>query len=168
MDDPRALSVWPAARSFSPSAPAAPIAAWLPLLRESLAREGHFRWPLRGTSMTPTLPPDCEVEILPLPSVVPLGALIVFGDGDALIVHRLVRRAAGRWITQGDGRLGADRPLAPEQALGVVVAAYRAGRRCWPTPLARAAVPFWLVRHHVLRVARYGWRRLLAAKAGVW
>ncbi len=168
MNDPNALSARPAARSFSPAATAAPIATWLPLLRESLAREGRFRWPLRGTSMTPTLPPDCEVEIVPLPSVVPLGALIVFGDGDALIVHRLVRRAAGCWITQGDGRLGSDRPLAPEQALGVVVAAYRAGERCWPTPLTRIAIPFWLARHRVLRMARFGWRRLLAAKARVW
>ena len=158
MDDPCALSAKPAARFLSAQVTAAPIAAWLPLLRESLVREGCFRWPLRGTSMTPTLPPDCEVEIIPLPPAVPLGALIVFGDGDALIVHRLVRRAAGRWITQGDGRLGPDRPLAPEQVLGMVVAAYRTGRRCWPTPLVRVAIPLWLARHQLLRVLRYGWR----------
>ena len=144
------------------------ISDWLPLLRDALAHEGRFRWRLRGASIIPTLPPDCEVEIAPVPPVVPLGSLVVFADGDALIVHRLVRRTAGRWITQGDGRLIPDRPLAPEQLLGLVVAAYAGGRRCWPGPHARAAIPFWLARHHALRVLRFAWRRLLAAKARIW
>ncbi|MCX6032429.1 MAG: S24/S26 family peptidase [Chloroflexi bacterium] len=161
-----ALSAEPAARFVGVTAMF--ISDWLPLLRDALAHEGRFRWRLRGTSMTPTLPPDCEVEIAPLPPAVPLGSLVVFADGDALVVHRLVRRAAGRWITQGDGRLAPDRSLAPNQVLGVVVAADSDGRRCWPGPDARAAIPFWLARHHVLRVLRYGWRKLLAAKAGVW
>lgn len=37
------------------------ISEWLPLLREVLAREEQFRWRLRGTSMLPTLPPECEL-----------------------------------------------------------------------------------------------------------
>jgi hypothetical protein len=118
--------------------------------------------------MVPTLPADCEVEIIPLPARVRLGDLVVFADGEALVVHRLVRRRAGWWITQGDGRLVADRSLAPDQVLGVVVAAYTGGRRCWPGPCARALVPLWLARHHGLRVLRFVWRKLLAAKARVW
>ena len=41
--------------------------AWTPLLREALAREGRFRLSLRGTSMLPTLPVECEIEVAPLP-----------------------------------------------------------------------------------------------------
>jgi hypothetical protein len=128
---------------------------WLPLLRDALAREGSFRFPLRGASMRPTLPVDCEIEIVPLPAAVPLGALIVFVAGDTLIAHRLVRRTQGRWIAQGDGRLGPDRPLEPEQVLGMVSAAYRDGRRCWPTPLFRPLAAFWVARHWALCPLRF-------------
>jgi len=127
---------------------------WLPLLREALEREGVFRFPLRGASMRPTLPMECEIEIRPLPAEVPLGALIVFVIDDTLIAHRLVRRSGERWIAQGDGRLGSDRPLAPEQVLGVVAAAYAGGRRCWPTASSRSLAAFWIARHWALRSAR--------------
>jgi hypothetical protein len=127
---------------------------WLPLLREALEREGLFRLPLRGASMRPTLPVECEIEIRPLPAKAPLGALIVFVIGDTLIAHRLVRRSGGRWIVQGDGRLGPDRPLTPEQVLGVVAAAYADGRRCWPTTSSRLLAAFWIARYWALRPAR--------------
>jgi hypothetical protein len=128
-------------------------AMWLPLLRETLAKEGSFRFPLRGTSMRPTLPTECEIEVSPLPAKVPLGALIVFVSDDTLIAHRLVRRAGGRWIAQGDGRLGPDRPLASEQILGLVSAAYQDGDPCWPTGASRLVTTFWVARHWVLRPA---------------
>lgn len=131
---------------------------WLPLLRETLAAEGSFRFPLRGASMRPTLPPACEVEIVPLPPQVALGSLLVFVSGDTLIVHRLVRRAAAGWIAHGDGRLGPDRPLLPGQALGVVAAAYRNGRRIWPGRVEPLLRWFWIARHHALRPARFAWR----------
>jgi hypothetical protein len=86
--------------------------ALAPLLRQALAAEGRFRWQLRGRSMTPTLPTACQIEVIPLPEPAPLGALVVFAAGDRLIAHRLVRRAGGRWVTQGDGALAADAPLA--------------------------------------------------------
>ena len=128
--------------------------AWLPLLREALAREGILRFPLCGVSMRPTLPVECEIEVVPLSGRVPLGALIVFVADDKLVAHRLVRRSNGCWIAQGDGRLGADRPLLPEQMLGLVAAAYRDGRRCWPTTLSRLLTPFWVDRYWALRAAR--------------
>lgn len=127
--------------------------AWLPLLREALAKEGVFRFPLRGTSMRPTLPTACDIEIIPLPAQTPLGALIVFVIDDTLIAHRLVRRSGGRWIAQGDGRLGPDRPLEQNQILGLVAAAYTDGRQCWPTTSSRPLVAIWIARHWMLRVA---------------
>jgi phage repressor protein C with HTH and peptisase S24 domain len=134
-------------------ASAAFASAWLPLLRETLEKEGVFRFPLRGASMHPTLPTACDLEIVPLPAQTPLGALIVFVINDTLIAHRLVRRSGGRWIAQGDGRLDSDRPLEPSQILGMVAAAYQDGRRCWPTAASRALTLFWVARHWALRPA---------------
>ncbi len=143
---------------------AEPISAalWLPLLRDALAQEGRFRFPLRGTSMRPTLPVECEIEIAPLPARTPLGSLIVFVARDTLVAHRLVRRAGTAWIAQGDGRIGADAPIRPEQVLGVVLAAHAAGQPCWPSRLARPLAWYWIARHHALRVLRAGWRMLAA------
>lgn len=133
---------------------------WLPLLREALARESCFRFPLRGTSMRPTLPVACDVEIVPPPPQPRLGSLIVFVRGDALIAHRLVRRGVGLWTTHGDGRLAPDPLLRPEQVLGMVAAAYLDGRRIWPGRAERLLRWFWLARHHVLRPVRFAWRVL--------
>lgn len=135
---------------------------WLPLLREALAHEGRFRFPLRGASMRPTLPVACEIEIAPQPSCVPLGSLVVFANGDALVAHRLVRRKGDVWITQGDGRLAPDRPLAQAQVLGVVTAAHRDGRRIWPGAAEGVVRWFWLARYHLLRPLRFA-RRCLRA-----
>jgi hypothetical protein len=110
--------------------------------------------------MRPTLPTECDIEIVPLPAQVPLGTLIVFVIGDTLIAHRLVRRSRQFWIAQGDGRLGPDRPLLADQVLGMVAAGYWQGRRCWPTAVSRLVTPFWIARHWALRVAR-GLRRTL-------
>jgi hypothetical protein len=136
----------------------------IPLLRQALAVAGRFRWRLQGRSMAPTLPADCVIEVIPLPEAVPLGALVVFAAGDRLIAHRLVRRAAGRWVTQGDGVLAADAPLEPQQVLGLAAAAYRDGRRCWPGRSERWLAWFWIARYHALRVGRCG-RRLFARQA---
>jgi hypothetical protein len=139
---------------------AASASAWLPLLRDTLAREGAFRFPLRGGSMRPTLPTECEIAVVPLPAQTPLGALIVFVINDTLIAHRLVRRAGGCWIAQGDGRRGPDRPLMPDQILGLVSAAYRDGQQCWPTAASRPLTVFWVARHWALRPAAAVWRAL--------
>ena len=108
--------------------------------------------------MTPTLPPACEIEVIPLPAQTPLGALVVFVAGERLIAHRLVQRAGERWVTQGDGALAADAPLAPAQLLGIVAAAYRDGQRCWPGRAERGLAWAWIVRYHALRPLRQAWR----------
>jgi len=129
---------------------------WLPLLREALSQGERFRWPLSGTSMLPTLPPGCRIEIGPLPTATRAGDVIVFSSDGQLVAHRLVRRTGGTWITQGDGRLGPDRPLASSQVLGAVVAAYdEDGQRCWPRRFRRVEAFKWLARFQALRGPRY-------------
>lgn len=108
--------------------------------------------------MLPTLPPDCEIEIVSLPAVVRLGDLVVFVAGDTLVAHRLVHRSRGRWITQGDACQTPDRPWDPALALGTVRAAYLDGQRCWPGKLSRPAAMVWAVRYHVLRAIHAGRR----------
>ncbi len=135
-------------------------AVWLPLLREALTAEGRFRLPLRGNSMRPTLPAQCEIDITPLAGRPRLGELIVFVVDDALVAHRLVRRTGDILIAQGDNRLGPDRPLIPGQVLGRVTSAYVNGLRVWPKAAERWVAWAWIVRHHVLRGARWIVRRL--------
>lgn len=131
-----------------------PLHTWLPLLHEALAQQGRFRWRVHGNSMLPTLPPDCEVEIVPLRGPAPLGSLIVFASGSSLVVHRLVYRTQGFWVAQGDARWRPDPWLRPEQALGLVVAAYQGEKRCWPRRLSRLAGWLWLVRAYLLWAMR--------------
>ena len=130
------------------------LAAWLPLLQESLAKQGHFRWRLQGVSMLPTLPSDCEIDIVPAPDVVPLGALIVFASGSTLVTHRLVYRTREFLVTQGDSRGEPDPWLRPEQVVGVVSAAYRDGRHIWPGKRERLMRWRWLGRAYLLRLTR--------------
>ena len=148
----------------SPARPPLTAAAWAPLLREALAREGRFRLSLRGTSMVPTLPVKCEIEVAPLPErpreLLLLGSLVVFAAGDILVAHRLVRRAGGQWVMQGDGRRAPDLPVEPEQVLGVVTAAYQGGRRCWPGRAEPAFRWFWIARYYLLRPIRFIWHAL--------
>lgn len=142
-------------------------AAWVPLLLEVLNRQGHCRWPLRGQSMRPTLPPDCEIDVAPLPSRVPLGALIVFANGDALVAHRLVRRAGDAWIAQGDNRRSPDRALKPAQVLGVVRAAYLPNQQqCWPSSFSGALAWYWIARYHMYRAARFAIRVMYGRPRG--
>jgi phage repressor protein C with HTH and peptisase S24 domain len=142
-----------------PDSMATRASAWLPLLQEALAQEGRFRWPLRGNSMWPTLPAECEIDLEPLTPPVRVGELIVFVSDDTLIAHRLVRRTNDYWIAQGDHRRGPDRPVPPDRVLGRVVAAYRDGRRCWPGRFESLWRVFWLARYQLLRAARAIWRR---------
>jgi hypothetical protein len=135
-------------------------AAWAPLLREALAREGRFRLLLRGTSMLPTLPVECEIEVAPLPQRAQIGSLVVFAAGDTLIAHRLVRCAGGPWVTQGDGRRVPDPPVEPGHLLGVVMAAYKSGCRCWPDRTESVLRWFWVARYYLLRPVRFTWHAL--------
>ena len=97
--------------------------------------------------MLPTLPPDCEITIVPLPDKLPLGSLIVFaGSNSALVAHRLVRRTDHYLIAQGDARLRPDPWLDPAQVLGLVSAATVDGRRVWPSQIEALLKWFWVGR----------------------
>ena len=117
-----------------------------------------MRLALRGTSMRPTLPEACEIDVAPLANAPPLGSLIVFVRPEGLIAHRLVRRLDHHWITQGDGRRHADSPVQHSQLLGRVVAAFCEERQCWPARYERPLSVCWILRYHVWRVARVGVR----------
>ena len=138
------------------------VTTWVPLLRETLQREGQFCLQMEGHSMSPTLLPGCELEVVPLPERVQLGQLIVFAGSENLVVHRLVHYQKGRWITQGDGCLTPDPPFEPEQALGIVLAAYQDKRPCWPSRLEKIKRLFWISRYHGLRLKRVS-RRFLSS-----
>jgi hypothetical protein len=119
---------------------------WLPLLSESLAQQGRFRWQLRGASMLPTLPPGCEIEIVPPPATIPLGALLVFAGQASLVAHRLVHHADPYLVAQGDNRREPDPRLRPEQVLGVVLIAYQGERRLWPNRWEPILKWWWIGR----------------------
>ncbi len=146
---------------IDPSSEALPnLHLWLPLLRESLAQQGRFRWQLRGGSMLPTLPPGCEIEIAPPPATIAPGALLVFAGNTSLVVHRLVHRAPPFLITQGDNRLEPDPRLGASQVLGIVVAAYQGERRLWPRAWEPILKWWWIGRAGGLWLLRRLMRRL--------
>lgn len=127
---------------------------WLPLLRDTIVRDGEIRWLVEGTSMLPTLPPGTEILVAPLARPPQLGEILLFMEGEHLVVHRMVRRLGDRLITQGDGRSSPDRPIRHEQLVGRVIAAFLGSRPCWPGRLERVTRGYWLLRYQLLRARR--------------
>lgn len=140
----------------------ASIETWLPLLRETVEREGVWKWRVAGTSMVPTLPPDSEIHIYPLSPSVSLGDIVVFVDANTndLVVHRIVRRHKNGWITQGDNRLVPDRQVPSSHILGVVRYATYQGDAYYPPRYLKIIAISWLSRYHCLRFWR--WIRRMA------
>ena len=136
---------------------------WLPVLREALESEGRTSLPLRGRSMLPSLPSVCTIDLEPLPTHVPRGAIIVFALGEGLVAHRLVDRAGELLIAQGDNLRAPDPPLRRDQVLGVVTGASIGGRRCWPRRGERWRAVIWLTRARLLLAARSVLRSLRSA-----
>lgn len=127
---------------------------WLPLLRDTIVRDGEIRWHVEGASMLPTLPPGTEIVVVPLARPPRLGEILLFMEGEHLVVHRLVRRLGDLLVTQGDGRLTPDRPLRREQLVGRVVAANLGPQRHWPGRLESLGRSYWLLRYQLLRLQR--------------
>lgn len=161
-------------RAGAPDKPGAPMSqpilpdegmpgasGWLSLLQESLEREGSFRWRLEGKSMQPTLIDGCEIEIVPVRGKVPLGSVVVFASGSALVAHRLVHRSGGWLVAQGDGRREPDRWLRPVQLVGRVNKARVGGRTTWPGRGEALLRWFWVGRAWWLAALRRA-RRLLS------
>ena len=87
--------------------------------------EGTVR--VQGDSMGPTFGPGQRLRVVFAPNRLRRGDILLFRQGEALLVHRLLGRArpqAGcrRLRTRGDGAAGLDPPLDPALVLGRVVA----------------------------------------------
>jgi signal peptidase I len=87
-----------------------------------------------GYSMFPTLKPGDRVIVKPFRNgELPIsGSIVVYRDGNELIIHRLIeiKTLPGKngFITRGDSRNENDRPQALQQLLGVAVSFKRGGR----------------------------------------
>ena len=146
-----------------------PLRIWLPLLQDTLRREGSFRWMLRGDSMSPTLRPGTEILISPRPLRLRTGMIAVFAAGEALVAHRLVRATPRGWLAQGDHQPWPDRPLVTDDILGVVVAASAGDQSYWPAWWSPLADRCWVARAYLLAAKRRMWRqrqRSLWGRAG--
>lgn len=130
------------------------LQGWLPLLQDSLESEGRFRWQLTGTSMEPTLPDGCQIEIVPVRDAAPLGAVVVFAGGSTLVAHRLVHRRGRYLVTQGDGRREPDPWLLPAQLVGLVNKVSAGGRPVWPGRGEALLRWRWIGRAYALAVLR--------------
>lgn len=101
-------------------------------LRETFAADKGETWlRFQGRSMAPMLHDGDLLRVRHgAPSALACGAIVVFNDGDATIVHRLLyRRRRGTVLTKGDNAWRFDRPLGPEQLIGTVCEIRRGAHR---------------------------------------
>lgn len=110
------------------------------LLRASL-RFGPIEFRAAGVSMRPLLRSGDTVRVEQRPPVRGDVALAVCGD--RLVLHRIVRQRARRWLLRGDARRGPDGWIDAAEVLGVVTArrVRRGERDAWrrlDRPLDRA------------------------------
>lgn len=91
----------------------------LDLAREQLARGGPVRVRVRGGSMWPALRDGQAVEVWPASwEALRVGDVVLYARGETLILHRVVRRWAGRVWVQGDARPRPDGWLERAALLG--------------------------------------------------
>jgi len=128
------------------------------VLKDALSREGGFSWRLRGASMTPTLPPGCEIAVYPFVQPPRLGDIVVFSWQGRLLAHRLVRKQDNRWIAQGDARLRPDPPISERLLIGRITEARLGKRVIWTQQQSVAARQRWVIRHHLLRLGPLPYR----------
>lgn len=137
---------------------------WNRLLQATVGPGGIESLPVAGHSMTPTLPPGCSLSLAPLTLPLPLGALLLTAQADALVVHRLVRTVHTRerqlFITQGDNRQQPDPPVTAQQIVAVVRAGWLDGRKIWPGPTEPLLRWRWVARYAGLRIRQRIGQRL--------
>lgn len=139
---------------------AIPFSKLVPLLRETLAREGRLDWRVEGQSMTPTLPPDSLIEIRALDETPHLGDIVVYASDSALVVHRLVARRGTALIFQGDHRRLPDSTVTKAQLIGRVVTATYRETILYPQHFSRLVAYFWVSRYYWLKGLRYLRRKM--------
>jgi len=96
------------------------------------AGDGTVELDVAGTSMLPTLSPGDRVRIRLDRRTPKVGEIVVFSQGDSIVVHRYLGPAAARDGTpclrsRGDGRSELDPPLFRERMIGTAVAVRRRG-----------------------------------------
>lgn len=92
-----------------------------PLAEAGLRQEGHLWLRVSGASMLPLLRDGDRVEIRPAaPQDLRRGDLLVFQQGEHLVVHRLVARRGEEWIARGDNLPDRDPPIPRQAVLGRV------------------------------------------------
>jgi phage repressor protein C with HTH and peptisase S24 domain len=149
---------------FTPM-PNSAVETWVPLLRDTLVRDGKFFWQVQGKSMLPTLPPDCTIEIHPVTSKPRRGELLVFADKGTLVVHRLVAKRLSKFILQGDNRAVWDPPISPEQVVGRVFQATYQDTLVYPHKFNRLIAYFWIARYYWLKLIRFLIRNIRKTQA---
>jgi hypothetical protein len=115
---------------------------------------------VQGESMRPTLRPGQLLAVEFSPDVTARGDMLVFRQGDALLVHRLLGPAPPlegrpRLRTRGDGVLELDPPVDLDRVVARVVA-FKDGER-WRSTRHRAARAYaWCLAWHNLFWAAVG------------
>ncbi len=115
------------------NAEAAAISVKCGLAGDVLRSFGSLRFAATGWSMLPTVwPGDTLVVERACKKEVHLGDIVLVGREGRLCAHRVVGTSGDpenpQWITQGDGMLSPDRPVAADELLGRVAYLVRAGR----------------------------------------
>ena len=88
----------------------------------SKAAGGTVRLPVSGASMSPLLRQGDVVVVRMGQGGPRLGDVVVRRQGEALVVHRVVRVTGSCFVTKGDAVLTADPPAGEEDILGIVTA----------------------------------------------
>ena len=90
---------------------------------------GRISAPCRGASMRGTLAEGDGLRLTAVPyAALRAGDVVAYRSGDQLVVHRIVGRRGGEWITQGDGNWRKDSaPLSTERFVGQVTLRERNG-----------------------------------------
>lgn len=124
-----------------------------------------FRLAVTGTSMLPLLRPGDLVVVAPGAHAYPVGTIVVFRQGEQLVVHRVVRRwGPEHWLTKGDNG-PVDEPIVAASIIGVVIAADRNGVR-WALDHPWWRLWGWLIARQIVAPAMQRWLvRLMAGDA---
>jgi hypothetical protein len=136
-------------------------ADWVLAAVELLGRAGrHGTVCVRGESMRPTLRPGQRLAVEFSPEAPRTGDLLLFRQGDQLLVHRLLGaarplRGRRRLRTRGDGVPTLDPPLDLDRIVGRVVAVEDGA--AWRSTRRRTARAYaWLLARHDLFWAAVG------------
>lgn len=95
----------------------------LELLSDAVQTGTGVRIPVAGRSMGPTFAEVTEIVVKPaIPAQLRVGHIVVVQRNGLWVVHRIMWRCGGRFITKGDGLGQLDRPWVVGEAIkGVVV-----------------------------------------------